>query len=240
MEQLASIFGAVEKLSTLGFFVRVLGVAVLLYLGSRFLPRRSGGQFSAYDFAFFWMMGGLIAAPLFDSKNSFTYVIISVVTIYVLHYAISYIMVKSRTMARIFGGTAIPLVQGGMVLKQNMKKALFPIELLFSGLRQADAPNLAEVEAAVLETSGHISVLKKADFQPMTPKDLKIPVQESGLSVLLVNDGRIVKENLRKINQDEVWLFNQLAKYGAMDLKDVYLAGIDGSGQLFYSLATTT
>jgi len=240
MEQSASIFGAVEKLSTFGFFVRVLGVAVLLYLSSRFLPRRSGGQFSAYDFAFFWMMGGLIAAPLFDSKNSFSYVVISVATIYVLHYAISYIMVKSRTMARIFGGTAIPLVQGGVVLKQNMKKALFPIELLFSGLRQADASNLAEVEAAVLETSGHLSVLKKTDFQPVTPKDLKIPAQESGLPVLLVKDGRIVKENLKKINQDESWLFGQLAKYGTMDLKDVYLAGIDGSGQLFYSLATTT
>ncbi len=240
MEQLASIFGAVEKLSPFGFFVRVLGVAVLLYLGSRFLPRRSGGQFSAYDFAFFWMMGGLIAAPLFDSKNSFAFVIISVTTIYILHYAISYLMVKSRTVARIFGGTAIPLIQGGVVLKQNMKKALFPIELLLSGLRQADAPNLAEVEAAVLETSGHVSVLKKPDSQPVTPKDLNIPALEAGLPVLLVNDGHVIKENLRKINQDESWLHGQLEKYGAMDLRDVYLAGIDGSGQMFYSLATTT
>lgn len=240
MEQIASIFGSVENLSPAGFFLRVVGVAVLLYLASRFLPRRSGGQYSSYDFAFFWMMGGLVAAPLFDSKNSFAYVIIAVVTIYAWHYLISYIMVKSRTMARIIGGTALPLVQNGVVLKHNMKKALFPIEMLFSGLRQADAPNLAEVEAAVLETSGHVSVLKKSDFQPVTPKDLQIPVQEAGLPVLLVNDGRIVKENLRKISQDESWLRGQLEKYGAFDLKDVYLAGIDGSGQLFYSMVTTT
>ncbi|MFA7467680.1 MAG: YetF domain-containing protein [Desulfotomaculaceae bacterium] len=182
----------------------------------------------------------MIAAPLFDSKNSFAFVIISVTTIYILHYAISYLMVKSRTVPRIFGGTAIPLIQGGVVLKQNMKKALFPIELLLSGLRQADAPNLAEVEAAVLETSGHVSVLKKPDSQPVTPKDLNIPALEAGLPVLLVNDGHVIKENLRKINQDESWLHGQLEKYGAMDLRDVYLAGIDGSGQMFYSLATTT
>ena len=239
MEQFASIFGAVEKLSPFGFFLRVLGVAVLLYLGSRFLALRSGGQYSSYDFAFFWMMGGLIAAPLFDSKNSFTFVIISATTIYILHYAISFFMVKSRTMARIFGETAIPLIQNGVVIRQNMKTALFPIELLLSGLRLADAPNLAEVEAAILETSGHVSVLKKSDFQPVTPKALKIPTQEGFLPVLLINDGRIVQKNLRKINQDEAWLRGQMEKYGVMDLKDIYLAGIDGSGKLFYSMTTT-
>lgn len=239
MKQIASIFGSVEKLSPTGFFLRVIGVAVLLYFSSRYLPRRSGGQYSGYDFAFFWMMGGLVASPLFDPKISFVYVLIAVTTIYAWHYIISYIMVKSRTMARIIGGTAIPLVQNGIVLKHNMKKALLPLEILLSELRQADAPNL-EVEAAVLETSGHVSVLKKSDFQPVIPKDLKIQTLEAGLPVLLVNDGCIVTENLRNINQDESWLRGQLEKYGALDLKNVYLAGIDGSGQLFYSMATTT
>jgi len=76
-----SVFSSVEKLSSAGYLLRVIGVAVLLYLASRFLPRRSGGQFSSYDFAFFWMMGGLVAAPLFDSKISFAYVLVSVGTI---------------------------------------------------------------------------------------------------------------------------------------------------------------
>jgi uncharacterized membrane protein YcaP (DUF421 family) len=240
MEKIASIFGSVEDLSPFGFFIRVIGVAVLLYLASRFLPRRSGGQFSSYDFAFFWMMGGLVAAPLFDSKNSFAYVIVAVATIYIWHYLISYMMVKSRTIARIFGGMAIPLVQGGVVLKQNMKKALFPIELLLSELRQADAPNLAEVEVAILETSGSVSVLKKSDSQPVTPLDIKLPAPQAGLPVLLVNDGHIVEVNLRKINRDASWLQCELEKFGVLDLKNVYLAGIDSSGQVFYSMATTT
>lgn len=240
MEQLSKIFGSVEDLSPFGFLLRVFGVGVLLYLASRFLPRRAGGQYSAYDFAFFWMMGGLVAAPLFDTKNSFAFVVVSIATIYIWHYIISYIMVRSRTMAQVFGGMAIPLVQGGVVLKQNMRKALFPLELLFAGLRQADAHNLAEVETAVLETSGHVSVLKKSDHQPVTAGDLKIPIQQAVLPVILVNDGRIMKKNLRKINQDETWLNGQLKKYGVLDLKNVYLAGIDSSGRIFYSLTTTS
>ena len=231
-----SVFSSVEKLSSAGYLLRVIGVAVLLYLASRFLPRRSGGQFSSYDFAFFWMMGGLVAAPLFDSKISFAYVLVSVATIYIWHYFISYIMVKNRTMARIIGGSAIPLVLGGKVIKENMRKALFPLEMLFSQLRQADAPNIAEVEAAVLETNGSVSILKKSDFQPVTPKELQIYTQEAALpSVVLINDGRIIEENLRKVNLDEYWLRGQLEKFGVFKPESIYLAGLDGSGQFFYS-----
>ncbi|MFZ5945849.1 MAG: YetF domain-containing protein [Bacillota bacterium] len=234
-----SVFGSVEKLSSAGYLLRVIGVAVLLYLASRFLPRRSGGQFSSYDFAFFWMMGGLVAAPLFDSKISFAYVLVSVTTIYAWHYLISYIMVKNRTMARIIGGTAIPLVLGGKVIKKNMRKALFPLEMLFSQLRQMDASNITEVEAAILETNGSVSVLKKSDFQPITPKDLQIFTQDTALPpVVLINDGRIIEENLRKINLDESWLRDQLEKVGIFKPESIYLAGLDGSGQFFYSTVT--
>ncbi len=236
MEDFVSIFGSVEKLSPTGFLVRTLAVGVILYFASRFLPRRSGGQYAGYDFAFFWMMGGLVASPLFDSKISFANVLTAVITIYVLHYLISYIVVRSRTMARIIGGMAIPLVMGGKILRQNMRKALFPLELLLSEIRQADAPNLAEVEAAVLETNGHVSVLKKPSFQPVTPQDLKINTVEAGLPVLLINEGRVIKENLRKLGYNREWLEGELQKYGVLNVKDVYVATLDGTGQLYYSV----
>ena len=236
MEDLASIFGSTQKLSSTGFIIRTLGVGVILYFASRFLPRRSGGQYAAYDFAFFWMMGGLVASPLFDSRISFANVLTAIATIYALHYLISYIMVKSRTMSRIFGGMAIPLVMGGKIMRQNMKKALFPLELLLSGIRQADAPNLSEVEAAVLETNGHVSVLKKPNFQPVTPQDMKISTVEAGLPVLLINEGRVIKENLRKLRHDREWLEGELQKYGILNVKDVYMASLDGTGQLYYSV----
>ncbi len=236
MEQLTSIFGSVQKLSPAGFLVRTLAVGVLLYFASRFLPRRSGGQYAGYDFAFFWMMGGLVASPLFDSKISFASVLTAAATIYAMHYLISYIMVKNRTMSRIIGGMAIPLVMGGKIMRQNMKKALFPLEMLLSEMRQADAPNLAEVEAAVLETSGHVSVLKKPNFQPVTPKDLNLQTVEAGLPVLLVNEGQVIKENLRKLGYNRDWLERELQKNGVMSIKDVYVAALDGSGQLYYSV----
>lgn len=234
---LEGIFNAVENLSTTGFLIRTLLVGVLLYIASRLLPQRSGGQYAGYDFTFFWMMGGLIASPLFEPKISFINVLVAVVTIYLVHYVISYLAVKSRTFARIVYGKAEILVAQGKISKKAMLKSLMPIELLLAQLREVDAPNLNEIETAIHETNGRVSVLKKSDFIPVTPADLNMSVVESGLPVILVNDGKILDKNLKKLGFDKKWLNEQLLKFGTADIKTVYLATVDGTGKIYCSLS---
>lgn len=238
MDLLKDIFGSPEKISPFIFALRSIVVGLLLFLEGKVLPHRAGGQFAGYDFAFFWMMGGVTAAPLFEPKISFVNTAVIIVTIYVLHYLISYIGVKNRTFAKVVFGKAIPLVSGGKIMRPNMAKAFFPLELLLSDMRNIDAPNINEVETVVLETSGHVSVLKKSDYQPVTPKDLKIQTMGGGLPTLLINEGKIVKENLTKLGYDEKWLKDELLKKGITNIKDVYAALLDTSGELYYSVIT--
>jgi uncharacterized membrane protein YcaP (DUF421 family) len=235
---LEGIWNSTQDLTILGFAARTLIVGVLLYIASRFLPHRSGGQYAGYDFTFFWMMGGLIASPLFDSKISFTNTITAVITIYLMHYLISFIAVKSRTFARVVFGKEEVLIWKGQIQKKNMLKSLFPLELLLSQLREIDAPNILEVDTAILETNGRVSVLKKTGHTPVTPSDLNIPVARSGLPSILVNDGQIVGKNLEAIGHNKKWLMGELNKLGAMDVKDVYLATIDNTGKIYCSLWT--
>ena len=115
-------------------------------------------------------------------------------------------------------------------------KSLFPIELLLSQLREIDAPNIAEVDTAILETSGRGSVLKKPVHMPVTPADLNIPVVEGGLPSILVNDGKIIDKNLKATGHDRKWLMGELNMLGAMNIKKVYLATIDGAGKVYCSL----
>jgi len=238
LELLKAVFGSVEEISPFVFALRTIVVGVLLYLEGKVLPHRSGGQYAGYDFAFFWMMGGITAAPLFESRINFINTVVVIIVIYLLHYLISYLAVKNRTFSRYVLGKSVPLISGGKLLRPNMAKALFPLELLLSELRTVDAPNLNEVEAAVLETGGHVSVLKKADHQPVTPKDLKIATMRGGLPVLLINDGKLIKKNLKELGYDEIWLNEQLLKKGVSNISDVYAAMIDASGELYYSLNT--
>jgi len=238
MELLKDIFGSAQGISPFIFALRSIVVGILLFLEGKVLPHRSGGQFAGYDFAFFWMMGGVTAAPLFEAKISFINTAVIIVVIYSLHYLISYIAVKNRTFAKVVMGKSILLVSGGKILRPNMAKAFFPLELLLSDIRSIDAPNLSEVEAAVLETSGHVSVLKKSDYQPVTPKDLNIQTMGAGLPILLINEGKIEEKKLKELGYDEKWLKDELLKKGIENVKDVYAALIDSSGELYYSVIT--
>lgn len=238
MELLKEIFGSVEKISPFIFALRSIFVGVLLLIEGKVLPHRAGGQLAGYDFAFFWMMGGITAAPLFEGKISFVNTVAIIVTIYILHYLISYIGVKSRTFAKIVFGKSITLVSGGKINRANMAKAFFPLELLLSDMRNMDVPNINDAEAVVLETNGHVSVLKKSDNQPVTPKDLNIQTMGGGYPTVLINDGKIVEKNLRGLGYDEKWLKEEFFKKGIMNIKDVYAALLDSSGELYYSVIT--
>jgi uncharacterized membrane protein YcaP (DUF421 family) len=174
MELLKDIFGTAQQISPFVFALRSIIVGFLLYAEGKVLPHRSRGQFAGYDFTFFWMMGGITAAPLFEAKISFINTVVIVVVLYSLHYLISYIAVKNRTIAKVVMGEPIPLITNGKIIRPNMAKAFFPLELLLSDMRSVDCPNISEVESAILETSGHVSILKKSDYQPVTPKDLDI------------------------------------------------------------------
>ena len=238
MDSISSILGTSNTLSPLGFAIRAILVGVLLWAEGKVLPHRSGGQFAGYDFAFFWMMGGVTASPLFDSKLNFVNTITIVVIIFAMHYLLSYLAVKNRTFAKFLIGQPVVIMSHGKVIRQNMTKALLPLEMLLSELRVADVPNLNEVEAAVMETSGHVSVLKKADVQPATPAELGLPTPHGGLPNLLINDGQVIQENLLQLGHDESWLMKQLLKNGIRQVEDVYVALIDRVGTFHYSVKT--
>ncbi|MFC4768974.1 YetF domain-containing protein [Effusibacillus consociatus] len=230
-----NILGPVEKLSVWGYLVRTLIIGLLIYFMSKLLPRRAGGQYSAYDFTFFWLMGGLVVSPLATSKVAVSNMLAAVVTVYMWHYIHSYLVVKSRRLARLLVGRPAILIENGRISKEKMRENLFNLELLMSQLRYMRAANPNQVAYATLETNGQLSVVKKSSAQPVTPSDLKIPVTKTMMPVVLVNDGRIETENLQGIGWDLDKLRDELGKKGVGRLEDVYLAVIDAVGELYYA-----
>ncbi|MDN4593836.1 DUF421 domain-containing protein [Polycladomyces subterraneus] len=219
-----SIFGSVEKLSIGGYAVRTLVIGMVVYLATKLLPRRSGGQFAAFDFTFFWLMGGLIVSPLASSKVRIPHMLTAAGTVYLWHYIHSFLVVSSHRIARILVGRPAILVENGRILRDQMRKNLFNLELLLSQLRYMRAANPNQVAYATLETNGQLSVLKKSSVQPVTPSDLQIPVTKTLMPVVLILDGKVIHENLRGIGWDRNKLCEELGKKGVHRLEDVYLA----------------
>ena len=100
-------------------------------------------------------------------------------------------------------------------------------------LREKEVFNIADVEFAVAEPNGELSILLKSQHQPLTPSDLNIPTQYQGIPSELVVDGQIIQQNLKQNNLTRDWLIQQLAAKGVNNVKKVTLASLDSQGNLY-------
>lgn len=217
------------------FAVRTLGVGLLIYAMSRYLPRRSGGGLAAYDFVFFWMMGGLAVAPLYDIKIRFVDTVAAVVTIFLCHYVISGLALANPRWAALLSGAPIQVVEQGSIRKDGMERALLPLEILMSELRHAGAGKVSEVETAVLETTGHVSIVKKDGHLPVTAGDVGKEGPDHPLPLVLVVDGKVQKHNLTKLGVEEIWLREKLQMARAPGPESLYAAIWEGAEPIYWA-----
>ncbi|KRF05479.1 hypothetical protein ASG89_20325 [Paenibacillus sp. Soil766] len=223
-------------LEPLMFACRTLIIGLLVYIISRYLPRRTGGTFAAYDFVFFWLLGGLLVAPLYDLKIRFLDMITAVIIVYLTHFLLSGLAMKSRKWSSWISGHPFTLIKKGKIQDKTMNQALFPIQMLISELRMSGIAKLSEVETAILETTGHLSVIKKADFMPVTTTDLNIKSPlDSPLPTVLIEDGKIMKKNLEKLGWNEAELQQRMVKAKVITpLKKLYAVIWEGKDPLYW------
>src|SRR5699024_5605641 len=123
-----------------------------------------------------------------------------------LVYTLQMIVLKSRNVSKYIDGEPTIIVMNGKILESAMKKLRYRASDLMEQLRGAGVFYLNEVEFAILETDGKLSVLKKSDYVPLTPKDMNIPTIYKGLSTEIIYEGKLIDENLKKIDQSKEWL----------------------------------
>ncbi len=125
------------------------------------------------------------------------------------------------------------VVHNGKVMERNMRKMRYTMDDLTSQLRQRHAFNIDDVEFAIAEPNGQLSVLLKSQAAPVAPRDINIPTQYRGMPSELVVDGVIIKQNLKQNNLDEDWLLGELQKQSVQSLQEVFYASLDSSGKLY-------
>jgi len=113
---------------------------------------------------------------------------------------------------------------------------MYTINDLLEQLRIKNIPNIADVEFAILETNGQLSIIPKSQKRPISPQDLNISTQYEGLPLDLIIDGNINYDNLRISGLDSNWLMQELSKFGIHNIKDVLFASLDSEGNLYYQV----
>lgn len=211
-------------------------VFIGLLLFTRFLGKTQVAQLTFYEYISGITIGsiaGNIAAAEPDKFFSHFY---DLALFVLLTYLVALVSLKSRRLRKLIEGSPTVIIENGRILRGNMRSLRYDLDELNAQLRQQGILDVSEVQFAVFETTGELSIIKNPGAQPITKNDLNIPTGPAKFPVELIMDGEIITENLQRKNLSDDWLHTQLALRGVKNQKDVLYAVVDSNGHLFISL----
>jgi len=216
--------------------MRNLVAIVFLFSLTLIMGKKLVSQLNFMDSIAGITIGSIAASMAIDRTIPYASGIISLLIWSLVPLLSAWLGLKSQTARKIFDGTPTILVQNGKILEQNLKKEKYHVNDLLEELRLQNVFNIADVNYAVLETSGQISVQLLPGKQPVTLGDLNLTPPSPGLCANLIIDGQILHEHLHQVGHDETWLRDQLKSQGVESPDKVLLASLDTGGKLYVDL----
>ncbi|ACL75482.1 DUF421 domain-containing protein [Ruminiclostridium cellulolyticum] len=209
------------------YSVRVVLVYFFTYLSTRILTKKAIAQMTAYEIAGLMVIGNVAAEPLVDK--------VMVKSVYGTGLLILLMLITSRIavadrFTKIMEHSASVVVNNGQIDFHEIKRLRISLNVLLGMIRQQGFDRVSDIEAAVLEPNGTLSVFAKSHDKPVTKRDMNINVPGKPISMPLIMNGRIVHENLEYVGRSEIWLVEELQKQGIKDyVHEVFLAELDSS-----------
>lgn len=213
-------------------FIRVSILYILVLIIMRLMGKRELGQMQPFELVIAIMIADLASIPMSDTGIPIFNGIIPILALLLFQLIISFINMKSINLRKIICGKPQILIYRGKIDEQALKKEKITINELQERLRQKDIYTLGDVEYAILETSGEISVIQKPEKRNVKPEDFNINPEYEGIPYDLIVDGKIMNKNLKLIGKDEEWLKKELKKFKLMP-EEALVVTFDGKEQIF-------
>lgn len=195
-----------------------------LFVLTKVLGKTQIAELTAFDFIAALVLGELVGNALFDEKAGLLDIAYVITLWGVILYVIEIITQKFSKTRHLLEGDPVIVIHKGRFIREELKKNKIDVDEVQQLLRGKDVFSVQEVEYAILETDGSISVLKKSAYQTPTKKDLNVAPTEVFLPSKLISDGKIIQDNLKEENLTEDWLFNELIRQGYNSERDVFYA----------------
>lgn len=213
-------------------FLRSIFLYVIILVVMRLMGKREIGQLQPFELAISIMIADLASIPMTETGIPITRGIIPILGLLVMHLLISLINLKSVKAREIICGKPRILIYRGKIDEKALIKERFTINELEERLRGNGVASVGDVEYAILETSGDITVIQKPNKRTTIPEDFNIMPEYEGIPYDLVVDGKIMNKNLKKIGKDYNWLQKEVGKFKIRP-EEALLVTFDGKGQIF-------
>ncbi|NIK69815.1 MULTISPECIES: DUF421 domain-containing protein [unclassified Paenibacillus] len=238
--------------------LRTVLIYFVVFLIMRFMGKREIGKLSVFDLVISVMIAEIAVIVIEDVERSMWEGILPMVVLLIIQVGIAYIALKNRKLRLWFDGKPSFIIAKGKLNRDIMRKQRYNLDDLLLQLRENKIANVADVEFAILETTGKLSVVEKENAtnkdqeqeqeepqkEPKTRSAADEPILKPQtqtparfrfemLPIPLIMDGKVQDENLAKMDKTRFWLKNVLQEQGVHDFKEVFLCTIDHKGKLF-------
>jgi uncharacterized membrane protein YcaP (DUF421 family) len=212
------------------YIVRVFLVFLFTYFAARTLSQKAIAEMTAYEIAGLFILSNVAAEPLVTKVLSKSILGTGLLAFLILVFSRLALLNK---LTPIMEHNAMVLIRNGQLDVGALKTSTLSINQLMGLLREKGYDKVTDVEFAILEPQGKLSVIPMSQKRPVQPKDLNISTNYEGLTLPLIVDGTIIKRNLEHVNLSEEWLCEELRNQGVTNYKEqISLAELDTQGNL--------
>ena len=214
----------------------------ILYAAVLFAVRLMGkselSKMSPFQMVVLFMIAELAAIPIDSTSASLINGVMAIFTLMFLQVAISFLATKCEWFKNLVTDKPSILIDKGKLNEQELKRLRITTTDLLEQLRLENCPSLADVQYAIMESNGQLTVIPKAENKPLTPKDMQLAVTEGVLPMIIIADGKLYEKNLRTLGISRETLDHKLKAVNLLTYQKIFLEFYDENKQIHLYLAS--
>lgn len=212
--------------------IRTCIIYILLVLAIRLTGKRQIGELEISELVSTILISEIAAAPVSNQDVPLSFALIPILLIISLEVIISFLATRSNIMKKLFLGSPSVLIRRGKIQPRELSKARMSLEELLCELRVCGISTIEDVDYAILESNGKLSVTPHAHARNVTNADMKLKAAETGIAHAVVIDGTIKKEALDGSGKDRAWLEREIKKT-KLKLEEIFLLSVDDADHIY-------
>ena len=214
-------------------FVRTVILYFAILISMRIMGKRQLGEMEISEFIVAALIADLAATPLQDIGIPLLNGLVPIIIMFCFEIIIAGLNMRSVKLRKLTYGRPEMIIRNGRIIREAMQKNRFTLDELMQELRAQGLTDTAQVEYAVLETNGQLSIILKSGNQPATASQMGVDADDVSYAHIIINEGRILDNNLKLLGRDRRWLANELKRQNLRSADEVYILTLSENGSVF-------
>ena len=214
-------------------FVRTVILYFAILISMRIMGKRQLGEMEISEFIVAALIADLAATPLQDIGIPLLNGLVPIIIMFCFEIIIAGLNMRSVKLRKLTYGRPEIIIRNGRIIREAMHKNRFTLDELMQELRAQGLTDTAQVEYAVLETNGQLSIILKSGDQPVTASQMGVDADDVSYAHIIINEGRILDNNLKLLGRDRRWLANELKRQNLRSADEVYILTLSENGSVF-------